>query len=300
MNANFQKILEFPGHKDAIYALCSIAGSNIFFSAGGDGFIVSWDLDKPSDPGKVIAQVNSSVYSLVYLEHKQQLMAGTRNGDVYLFDLINNSLLAQINLKSEIYSLLHLNETIYAGNASGEIYVLNEKLEILVSEKISQKSCRVIIPFKSGMLASGWSDHLIRILNISNLAVEETLEGHANSVFSLAFDKTHLILFSGGRDAHMKMWDAKGTISEVMSIPAHWYTVNNLKLSPDKEFLASASRDKTVKIWDTTSLKLLKVLDAERHGGHTHSVNILHWLNNHILISAGDDKKIEVWSLEAF
>lgn len=78
---------------------------------------------------------------------------------------------------------------------------------------------------------------------------------------------------------------------------AHMFTINHLAFSPDGSLFATASRDKTIKIWDTYSLKLLKVLDTIRHGGHINSVNRLLWLPE-MLVSASDDQRAIIWEVE--
>jgi WD40 repeat protein len=107
------------------------------------------------------------------------------------------------------------------------------------------------------------------------------------------------LLFSGGRDALLKVWKLDQTPILLETINAHWFTINDLQISPNGNFLISASRDKTIKIWDIKTLELLKVLDRFKNiGGHTHSVNRLLWLDNETFVSGGDDKKICVWKME--
>ena len=61
---------------------------------------------------------------------------------------------------------------------------------------------------------------------------------------------------------------------------------------------ATASRDKTMKIWDANNFKLLKVIDTVRNGGHINSVNTLRWSKyNNWLISGSDDRSIIIWEI---
>jgi WD40 repeat protein len=66
------------------------------------------------------------------------------------------------------------------------------------------------------------------------------------------------------------------------------------------KLMATSSMDKTIKIWESQSLTLRKVVDRSRYNGHLNSVNSLLWLEDadNTLISAGDDKLIMAWKLE--
>lgn len=147
----------------------------------------------------------------------------------------------------------------------------------------------------------GSSDHSIYRVSDKDFSVIEQLPAaHENSVFCLLNHPTDQdTFFSGSRDAQLKEWhigsDNKTTLQR--SQPAHWYTINHLIASPDGRYLLSASRDKTIRIWDTTTAKLLKTLDAARDGGHVNSVNRLLWVpDTPYFVSASDDRTIVVWS----
>jgi WD40 repeat protein len=60
---------------------------------------------------------------------------------------------------------------------------------------------------------------------------------------------------------------------------------------------ATASRDKTAKVWDAADAAFLFRLDKENFSGHLNSVNSVLWLNDDTLISASDDRSIIIWKI---
>jgi WD40 repeat protein len=99
-----------------------------------------------------------------------------------------------------------------------------------------------------------------------------------------------------GKDARVKQWSTDFSLKN--EVIGHIYAIHDLQFSPDGKWFATASMDKTVKIWETQGLKLLKVLDATRHGGHKNSVNKLIWSSfDDLLVSASDDKNISIWKI---
>ncbi|MGF1934190.1 MAG: beta-propeller domain-containing protein [Nostoc sp. ChiQUE02] len=80
---------------------------------------------------------------------------------------------------------------------------------------------------------------------------------------------------------------------EVNTLEGHSSTVNSIAYSPNGQQLASASWDKTIKIWDVTNGKLLKSLS-----GHSNLVySVAYSPNGQQLASASEDKTIKIWDV---
>jgi WD40 repeat protein len=292
LDVGLKAVLE--GHKDAVYALAAGPEGEGFFSAGGDGMVVLWNIE--TGDGALVARLPATVYTLLYIEAKKRLYAGLRNGEVYEIDMQERRQTGHVKLKSSVFALEYYNGQIVAGTISGELYSLENFPEIKLQKSVSNRSCRsMAVQNGGGWLATGWSDHCIRIFDKD---LNEVFQpgNHANSVFALAFSEDGRKLYSGGRDAHLKEWDAENNFPLLQSVPAHWYTINSIVAIKDKLF--TGSRDKTIRIWNREPLKPEVTISRPEYNTHSHSVNKLLWLEKgHLLVSAGDDRIIRVWNI---
>jgi WD40 repeat protein len=165
--------------------------------------------------------------------------------------------------------------------------------------RVSDKSVRCLaINPQTRELAVGYSDHQIRIFSLEDFQPKQTLTGHENSVFTLAYSPDYRYLLSGSRDAHLNVWEVSGPYVLLQSIAAHMYAINHLAYTQDGKYFATCSMDKSIKIWDANTFRLLKVIDRARHAGHGTSVNRLFWPeDSYRLVSCSDDRTLSVWNI---
>ena len=96
-----------------------------------------------------------------------------------------------------------------------------------------------------------------------------TLEGHQDSVRSVAFDPQGGTLASGSDDNTVKLWEARSG-KLLRTLEGHQDWVWSVAFDPQGGTLASGSDDNTVKLWEARSGKLLRTLE-----GHTSDVDIV-------------------------
>jgi len=295
-----EKKATLTGHKDSIYALSPSQYNNIFFSAGGDGMVVSWDLEDPEN-GQLVAQLPHSIYALCYDLERDQLIIGHNFEGIHVVNWQEKKELASLKFtEKEIFSLEVEGGNIIAGTGDGELLVI-DALSFSIKNRIrkTERSLRCLaINKSSNELAAGYSDNMVRIFDMKNYNLQHEWTAHDNSVFGLKYSPDNQVLISASRDARFKAWDAKNMYKIIEPVIGHMYTINDISFSPDGKHFVTCSMDKTLKIWDAQQLKLLKVIDKARHAGHGTSVNKVFWSTyNNEIISCSDDRTISVWDL---
>lgn len=299
MQISVEKIAVFTGHKDCVYTVLGDKNATDFYSAAGDGMVVKWNTKKP-DEGELIVKLPHSIYALHYLKDKQQLIIGQNFEGIHLIDLVEKKELKSLKLtQSYIFDILVFEQTIIVACGDGNVHIVD--LETFTKTKtlsFSEKSARCLsIHPHLNELAIGYSDNKIRIVNLKDFLLLQTIDAHTISIFSLCHSPENNFLVSGSRDAHLKFWDCWNHYAATEDIVAHLYAINHVAYSPDNQFFATCSMDKSIKIWDAKTNKLLKVIDKSRHAGHATSVNKLAWLTQNLLLSCSDDKKISLWKI---
>ncbi len=292
------RIDTFAGHRGAIYALSKGPESHLFFSAGSDGWVVQWNLQKP-DVGKVVAQISGSIYAMVFDEESGILWVGQNFEGVHGILVADQSRIFSIQLPQlAIYSIEILDGNVWVGHQDGLITVIDQQAQAVKKRiKSGEANIRCFCNLPAGNMAVGSSDGYIRVFT-PDFSLESAWLAHVKSVFSMIYHEISSCIISVGRDAHLRKWNLMGeSLSE--GVPAHIYSINSLVQSPKGQYLATGSMDKTIKIWDVDQLKLLKVLDFARYGGHKNSINRLIWTTcQDLLVSGSDDKNISVWKID--
>ena len=295
------KLAQLTGHNGSIFSIVPFNPDSFFLSGGGDGWVVSWDMNAP-DLGRLIAKVETQIFSLAYLKAAEKVVAGNMNGGIHWIDLNHPTQTKNItHHQNGVFGILPIGERLFSIGGAGLLTEWNiSESKSIESIRLTRSSLRSIDYSESRQeIAVGASDNNIYFIDLPSLRLKHIIENaHENSVFVVKYHPNGKQLLSGGRDAHLKAWELEDQYQNTNSLPAHLYTINDLVFHPKGHLVATASRDKTIKIWDSKNLKLLKVLETIRDQNHLNSVNQLYWSNfNNYLVSCSDDRSIIIWEI---
>jgi WD40 repeat protein len=283
-----------------VYTLQPSSKPNIVFSAAGDGMVAMWDLEHPGT-GRLVARLANSVYALHYHPASNLVVVGHNYEGIHLLNWEERSEVGSRKITdSAIFDIQSLGHHLFVATGDGRVIKVDCRTLAVVHEtQRSQKSARTIAVRNDGAeIAVGYSDNYIRVLDASDLSLRREWEAHTSSVFTLRYDASGKRLFSGSRDARLKVWDAASGYVLAQEVIAHLYAINHLDLSPDGKHFVTCSMDRSVKVWQAEEVRLLKVIDRARHAGHGTSVNKVLWTPFHDqVLSASDDRTISVWNI---
>lgn len=298
MHQRLSHYCTLTGHPGSIYTVVQGFEPWQIFTAGGDGWVVAWDLRNP-DPGRLVAKVEDQLFTMVIDPQTNALVVGGMGGGIYWIDPLSSKLLHRQHAHPKgMYSLVYQEGKIFSGGGDGRLTRWNAQT-YRPEETIflSDKSIRTLIFDKqSGHIVAGVSDGRILWLDAEKMLATRMIdEAHLPSVFTL-IGLENGTLWSGGRDAHIRIWDSARNAYCTQDIPAHLLTVNHLTKNPSGSRIASASRDKSIRIWDAKDGQLLQSLTTIRNHGHHKSVNRLVWTPyENYLVSVSDDKTLIIW-----
>lgn len=290
----FELVQTLEGHEHPIYALCPSEKEHIFFSAGGEAAVVEWSLKK-MQPIKVVYKSSGSIYFLHSVVEYPYLISGDRNGVLSIFDFNQQKLVYQQQVSSAaIFNIKNIGNQLYLINEKGELIHFNlDSFQKVETFSLSNQALRTMCIGHHTLYISG-KDLVVYEFDLKSQNISKKISDHTLPVFSSIYDLEDQILYTGSRDAHIKKWNEHELIK---SIPAHYFAVNDLQFNNSKEYIISASMDKTIKVW-SKELELLAIADASKNKGHMKSVNRLAISKyEDFIMSASDDRNILVWKI---
>lgn len=277
------------GHLGAVYGLCQ-GPQNSIYSVGGEGYMVFWPGDNPEN-GELIAKSEKALYCCDYLPYNHLLVCGGLDGILYCIDVKSKKVVSSVQSgTSPIYCITHSETHLFSAHGDGHLCLWNQQtLSLEKKWHLSSKALRTIL-LQNDKLLVGASDGFIYSIDVSDQETSHFFHAHDMSVFSLCISGNKL--YTGGRDALLKIWDLSTSFENPHVVKAHLGTINSLCMCDD--WLVSGGRDKTLRIWDKDGH--LAESKNSFNKGHFHSVNKVICLSDaNELVSCSDDKSIKIW-----
>ena len=219
-NTNWDLIRSYSGHSDWVVDLEFIDDDTIA-TGSFDGIINIWSI-RTGLTNRYIQTGYLSSFQL--LNDGLQVAAGLYNGNIRIFNLNTNNLIATLNgHKDQVNDL------------------------VLMESK--------------AILASSSSDGTVRLWDLNNYQIKFILMGHTNIVYGLKLISND-VLCSGSWDMTIKMWNVtSGESLKTLTGHTSWIE-QSLDVFSDGQTLMSGSWDHTIKLWNLNTGQCLNTINT--------------------------------------
>ncbi|MFT7150043.1 MAG: WD40 repeat protein [Nonlabens sp.] len=254
---------EALGHTESVISIQFGKDPDYFYSAGSDGRVLKWSLKSFGSPATVLYDGKHLIKSIEVSNDDRYILVVTKNEGIILIDnnpsdreglksftqdkeLVQTALFVPNELKLMIVTK--------AGDIKYKMFnseeVIGNTTEQVSSAIINEENNKLFLGNTAGNLQI-WEDTLA-----AKIYLQESF-----AINALAINSDYTQLAIGREKGDVIIWDLK-TESLIRTISGHQSAITDLDFSPDDQMLLSASRDRTVRVWDVNnSRKLPLVLD---------------------------------------
>lgn len=297
----YTNLEDLKGHQSGIYSLMQGDEIDELISCGGDGMVIAWKIAENST-SKILAGLKEVIFSMIKTPDKGVYLFGTMNGSIYQLNRASQELKKIPKTHTNgVFDMLFLNDNLLATiGADGMLRTwdyptFNPVHEVHVSEN---KLRSIDLNKDLAHIAIGAIDGTVSIFDVKNLKRLMRFKAHDRGVYLTRYHPHRKMLITGCIDGILNFWKTDQDYKHIYQRPIHDSTIYGFDYHKMEDLYVTVSKDKSIKIWDP-SFDVPQTINKFTGKGHVHSVNSVCWLHNGLLATAGDDKVIKIWEIEA-
>ncbi len=247
-----------------------------------------------------IAEVEAhrgSISGAVYSDDGRRIVTTGADGTMKVWDAEHRSLVRTIELDDGPATSLALSGgRALTGHTNGKVVLwdIDRAEKIATVQRNEANIWAVAFTGDPNRFATASHDWKVTLWDARQASAPlQVLDGHENSVQSLAYSPQRLLLASGSADRTVRVWDLDTlTLKRSYSGPRDFVT--SVAFSQSGKLLAAGSLDGRIQIWSVLSQRRLRALSG--HRGRV--ADIAFSPSGDQLASAGEDGTVRLWDLQ--
>ncbi|MDQ1332891.1 MAG: hypothetical protein QG576_926 [Bacteroidota bacterium] len=250
----------FKGHSGQIKSIAFVPGRKEFYTSGDDGQVLKWSTEGQNQTYQVIYSGTDIIEVLAVSPDASWLACGGANSSIRMIPLKGNTIQYELmghkgNIKSLIFSFD--GKSLYSASLDGK--VLQWDLATRTSKDLTTGSMKItsIDISSNGKYVAG----INKTGDIGNVILWEPgnntdvfrIETTGKNIKVIRFKPEENILAVGDINGNVELWDVS-TRRKISEVKAHSAQVNDIQFNPLLKQMATASNDKTLKIFNINDI----------------------------------------------
>lgn len=289
------------GHVGAVLSLAFAPSGQTLFSGGADGAVLIWNLQDRNSPGQPVTNVLGAALSIATSADGKRLAIGTSDHSVFVWDLPNWRLERQFteHLSDVTVVVFASNTILLSGSTDRTIREWDLKNGVRRGEpwRGHDSAVRTLAVREGGRtVVSSGDDGTVRTWSPeTGHETEPPVRSHETGTALVLVQGTASMATAGPMDT-WRLWSSERTSGLAVVLRHSGGSVGGISFSPDGRFLAAASSDNTLSMWDvTTQRQVWHVVAAERRG----LSDVTFMPDGRSIITVGGDGALSMWSARA-
>ncbi|XP_068911491.1 notchless protein homolog 1 [Tenebrio molitor] len=288
------------GHKNWVLCIAWAPNNEKLASACKDGRVIIWDPKSGKQLGKTMVGHKQWITSLSWEPYHQNvecrlLASSSKDGDVRIWDTVLCSTVLTISGHTK-------SVTVVKWGGSGLLYSASQDRTVKVWRAKDGVLCRTLEGHAHWVNTLALNtDYILRIGAFDPVADSNKTAEDKKKSQEFALKRYHEVaaatgerLVSGSDDFTLFLWDPQKDKKPLARLTGHQQLVNDVKFSPDGRIFASASFDKSIKLWEAKTGKFVGTLR-----GHVQAVYMIAFsADSRLMVSGSADSTLKLWNLK--
>lgn len=286
------------GHKNWVLCIAWSPNSKYLVSGCKNGMIMSWNVETGKRVGPPMTGHKQWITALCWAPYHlspecRTFASSSKDGDIRIWDVILGQ--CQRSLTSHTRSI-----TCLKWGGTGLLYSSSQDRTIKVWRADDGVLCRTLEGHAHWVNTLALStDYVIKTamvpLPCSNVDKTDNVLAEAKKRYEAAVANGGERLISGSDDFTLFLWAPESSKNSIARMTGHQQLINCVQFSPDTRIAASASFDKSIKLWDGKTGQFLGTMR-----GHVQAVYMICWsADSRLLVSGSADSTLKVWDVKA-
>ncbi|WP_258104553.1 WD40 repeat domain-containing protein [Marinoscillum sp. MHG1-6] len=295
MSYGYNQIL---GHSQMVVSLEKGSDPNYFYSAGSDGRVLKWNINRPKGIPTTIYEEQDLIRSIDVSDNDKWLMVVTKNSGVVIVNQESSAEIDQTIRDMELVqaaTFLPNKDAYLTVNKKGEVKIKGYEYPDEAVGQIASKVLSVVISPEDYTAYLGTeAGNVAKIQESTGNGDLSIMFPKAYAINALDISPDHKLLAIGRELGDVVIWDIEAK-EPLRIISGHESAVTDVEFSPDNTMLVSASRDGTARIWDIQNTRKLPIV-LDDHEDWVMTVSYSR--DGKQIITGSKDNFIRIWQVD--